>query len=143
MRRGFQLIMRIRVWPRPESAEQLRSFVGLAGYYRRFVPGFSKSAAPLHAMLPPVNQGKGKPAREVRTFTLNQEAQEAFEQLKGALCEAPVLAYPNFTAPFVLEIDASLKGLGACLSQVGGDGCRHLVAYASRGLRGAEINLLP
>lgn len=129
-------IQRVRDWPIPQTAEQLRSFLGLAGYYRRFVKGFSQIAAPLHALLPPVT--KGKNVKRVREFRWNEEAQAAFDQLKQALVNTPVLAYPDFGRPFVLEVDASLKGLGACLIQEDAEGRKHPVAYASRGLRGVE-----
>ena len=79
----------------------------------------------------------GKPAKLVEW---SSEADKAFRELKRTLCEAPVLAYPCFDKEFMLEVDASLRGLGACLSQVGEDGAVHPVAYASRGLRGAERN---
>ena len=73
-------------------------------------------------------------------FEWSTEANESFVFLKNALCEAPVLAFPRFDRDFTLEVDASLRGLGACLSQFSDDGDLHPVAYASRGLRGAERN---
>ena len=69
---------------------------------------------------------------------MDAEAQDAFDKLKGALTQAPVLAYPDFSRAFVLEVDASLHGLGACLTQKDADGNGHPISYASRGLRGAE-----
>ena len=65
-------------------------------------------------------------------FQWTQERQEGFDQLKKALIEAPVLAYPDYTKPFILETDALLKGLGAVLSQKGDDNEVHIIAYASR-----------
>lgn len=128
-------IRRIVEWPVPQGAADLRAFMGLAGYYRRFVSNFAKIASPLHAILPAITKGKHKP---VDKFSWNAEAQSAFDKLKQVLVQAPVLAYPDFKQPFVLEIDASLKGLGACLGQRDERGRLHPVAYASRGLRGAE-----
>ena len=128
-------IQRIQDWPVPKGSEELRSFLGLASYYRRFVKGFATIAAPLHALLPPVK--KGKP-RAVAGIAWNANAHAAFEELKQVLVQAPVLVYPDFRRPFVLEVDASLKGLGACLAQRDQEGRLHPVAYASRGLRGAE-----
>ena len=132
-------IEKIENWPVPQNAEELRSFLGLAGYYRRFVGNFSRLAAPLHALVPPA-QVKGRPKRNNPKFVWGTEAQGAFDELKRALTQTPVLAYPDFSRAFVLEIDASLKGLGACLAQEDLAGKRHPIAYASRGLRGAEAN---
>jgi hypothetical protein len=129
-------IKRIEDWPIPKTGAQLRSFLGLAGYYRRFVPGFSKIAAPLHALVPSL--AKGNSRSKPSPFCWSSEAQVAFDTLKQTLTQAPVLAYPDFSRPFVLEIDASLQGLGACLAQCDKEGKRHPVAFASRGLRGAE-----
>lgn len=131
-------IQRIKDWPVPQTAAHLRSFLGLAGYYRRFVRSFSKMAAPLHALVPSLVKGSGKFKKH--TFVWSKEAQAAFDDLKGALTQAPVLSYPDFARPFVVEVDASLQGLGACLAQVDVDGKRHPVAFASRGLRGVEAN---
>ena len=127
----------VRDWPIPSGHSQLRSFLGLASYYRRYVKGFSAIAAPLHKLSVRPTEQAGKSARP---FIWSAEANEAFETLKRALCETPVLAFPRFDRDFVLEIDASLRGLGACLSQYDESGNLHPVAYASRGLRGAERN---
>ena len=131
-------VQRVKDWPVPTRSGELRSFLGLAGYYRRFIAGFSKIVAPLHELLPSLV--KGKPVVNQKKFEWTAEADEAFCRLKQVLTEAPVLKYPDFTKPFVLEVDASLKGLGACLAQEDEQGRRHPVAYASRGLRGAERN---
>ena len=131
-------IQKVLDWPVPTNCDELRSFLGLASYYRRFVKGFSSRAAPLHAILPPTVKGKHR--KQLNTFVWSQEAQSAFDDLKSALTSVPVLKYPDFSRPFVLEIDASLKGLGACLMQEDSEGVLHPVAYASRGLRGAEKN---
>lgn len=128
-------IDRILQWPTPSNMEQVRSFLGLASYYRRFVKGFSQIAGPLHALVGKAGSKVGNPPVQ---YMWTAEAENAFCVLKAALTKAPVLAYPRFDKDFVLEIDASLKGLGACLSQEGPDKKLHPVAYASRGLRGAE-----
>ena len=70
-----------------------------------------------------------------------KECQEGFDALKHALTTAPVLAYPDYTQPFILETDASLKGLGAVLSQKGKDGEVRIIAYASRSLRPSERSM--
>ena len=79
---------------------------------------------------------------ELPEFCWTQECQEGFDQLKKALIKAPVLAYPDYTKPFILETDASLKGLGAVLSQKGDDNEVHVVAYASQSLRPSEKSML-
>ena len=130
-------VERVSSWPVPKTSDQLRSFLGLASYYRRFVPNFSAIAAPLHSL---TNKSDEKAGKSNRLPPWPDDADAAFRELKKLLCQAPVLAYPCFSKEFSLEVDASLKGLGACLTQVGEDGLAHPVAYASRSLRGAEKN---
>lgn len=103
--------------------KEVRQFLRMASYYRRFIKGFAKIAEPLHA-LTCMNE----------VFNWTPGCQAAFHALIQKLTEAPVLAYPHFQEPFVLETDASIKGLGAILSQRQGDGKMHPVAYASRAL---------
>ena len=122
---------RERSWPTPTNVEQLRSFLGLASYYRRFVRDFAKVAEPLHALTGKVRLKAGKTNVP---FLWIEEADKSFRSLQAALCETPVLAYPCFEHDFILETDASTKGLGACLCQADDDGKLHPVAYASRGL---------
>ena len=116
----------VKSYPAPTNVHKLRSFNGLASYYKRFVPNFARIARPLHNLT----------KKDVKFFWTNK-CQEAFEQLRGKLIEAPVLAYPDFKLPFKLETDASGSGLGAVLSQEH-DGVTRPVAYASRSLHGAE-----
>ena len=78
---------------------------------------------------------------ELTEFVWSKECQEGFDALKHALTTAPVLAYPDYSQPFILETDASLKGLGAVLSQKGKDGEVHIIAYASRSLRPSERSM--
>ncbi|KAJ8020637.1 hypothetical protein HOLleu_40281 [Holothuria leucospilota] len=132
-------IEKIMKWPTPTTSIELSSFLGLASYYRRFVPGFAKIAAPLHSLKAKGGTAGKKDLTNTR-ITWNDEAEKSFTSLKELLSTAPVLIYPNFEKEFVLEIDASLKGLGACLMQKDEKGYLHPVAYASRGLRGAEKN---
>ena len=138
---------KIRAWPTPVSHEHLASFVGLASYYRRFIPAFSTIAAPLHAIIAKgrAETAKGRSGLKAgkppsSKFVWSKEADQSFNELKRLLSEAPVLAYPQFDKEFILETDASLLGLGACLCQADGEGNVHPIAYASRGLRGAERN---
>ena len=79
--------------------------------------------------------------QETRTFEWTVEHQEAFDALKEALCTAPVLGYPDFTREFILETDASLKGLGTVLSQQQKDGSICVIAYASRSLCPSERSM--
>jgi hypothetical protein len=142
------LIKDIQDWKQPDSVKQLRSFMGLASYYRRFVNGFASIATPLHNLLGGTKKRKkNKQADQKKPLTDDEfrkrwddHCDQAFEELKKKLTTSPVLAYPDFKQPFILETDASLQGLGAVLSQVQ-DGKQVVIAYASRGLRGAEKNM--
>ena len=140
-------IRAVRDWPTPKSETQLRSFLGLAGYYRRFVPGYARIAAPLHATLTgTIKKGRCAPKTTHQvpnaefTTRWGMDCDEAFATLKEKLTTAPVLGYPDFTLPFTLETDASFRGLGAVLSQVQG-GQRVVLYYASRGLKTHERNM--
>lgn len=99
--------VKVREFPVPTDVTKLRQFLGLASYYRRFIPRFAKVAGPLHSL-----------TKKNVQFQWTGETQFAFETLKELLCTAPVLAYPKFGSgcEFVLETDASLAGLEAiCL----------------------------
>ena len=115
-------------WPRPRDTHQLRSFMGLCGYYRRFIAGFADTAAPLHALT-----GKGV------HFCWGPEQETAFVALKEKLTTAPVLGMPENAGQYILDTDASDVGLGAVLSQVQ-DGEERVIAYASRTLQKPERN---
>ncbi len=114
--------------PRPTSKTQVRAFLGLAGYYRCFIPNFSSLAAPLTDLT-----RKGQP--EIVPWGPTED--EAFQRVKAALTSEPVLRAPDFNCPFLLQTDASNTGLGAVLSQVQ-DGDEHPVIYISRKLTPAE-----
>lgn len=132
----------VRDWKTPTNLAELRSFLGFASYYRRFIAGFAKMAAPLHYVVAQLSPGvkKGKTPRRALGPVWTAECEEKFCQLKKALVSAPVLAYADFQRPFVLEIDASHAGLGAVLSQEHGGKLRP-IAYASRALRPTERNM--
>lgn len=116
----------VRNFPVPTTLKEVQRFLGLAGWYHRFIPHFSEIAAPLHALK----------SRDV-VWEWTMECQQAFDKLKSALQKTPVLASPDFTKGFKVQTDASDVGLGAVLTQ-DHDGAEHVIAYASRLLHGAE-----
>lgn len=119
---------------------ELRTFLGFVSYYRRFVEGFAKLAAPLHKLVAEATGGKsGKKSKQGFIEVWSAQCEEAFGTLKQRLSTAPVLAYADFAKPFIVEVDASYAGLSAVLSQEV-DGKVRPVAYASRTLRPAERN---
>lgn len=131
-------------WPAPTCPEELRTFLGMVGYHRRGIQGFAQIASPLYNL---INQSPCKKKRKGRkpvmingSWSWLECHQEAFETLKGKLINAPILAFPDFSKPFVLEVDASHQGLGAILMQ-DQDAGRRVIAYASRGLRKPERNM--
>ena len=110
----------------PDTYTKVKSFVGLVGHYRRFIKGFTNIATPLYDL----TRGENKDKKSEH-LDLPQEAREAFDCLKAACLQAPIPAFPDFDKPFLLEMDASGKGLGAVLLQKQSDGRYHPIAYAS------------
>ena len=110
----------------PRTYTEIRAFLGLVGHYRQFIKGFAKIAQPLNERL----AGKGA-SRKSEQVSLSKEALEAFQALKRACMNSPVLAFANYTKDFILETHASKEGLGAVLSQKQEDGQFHPVAYGS------------
>ena len=132
----------VKKWPTPTTLKELRSVVGFMSYYRRYVPSFTQQARPLHKLIAElVKKFPGK--RRAKNVQLAEywttECQAAFDSLKEALVTSPVLAYPRYGEPFILETDSSEFGLGAVLYQIQ-DGKRRIIAYGSRGLRRGETN---
>ena len=109
-------------WKAPKSVTEVRGFLGLAGYYRRFIPNFSRIAKPMTELL-----------EKDTSFVWTASREEAFQTLKKQLTTAPVLAQPDITKPFDVYCDASGTGLGCVLMQEG-----RVIAYASRQLRKHE-----
>ncbi|GFV16328.1 retrovirus-related Pol polyprotein from transposon 412 [Trichonephila clavipes] len=118
----------VKNWKRPENLRELRSFLGLCTYYRKFVKGFSNIARPLHKL----TENKQK-------FQWTKECEDSFLQLKEALTSSPILIYPQPDKPFILDTDASNESVGAVLSQEI-DGQERVVAYWSKCLSKPERN---
>ena len=129
-------IEKVQNWPTPKSADDLRSFLAFAGYYRRFIKDFSRIARPLTEILPPTSPKKGRKAESTLWNWTDRELQ-VFNHLKELLSTPPILAYPDFSVPFELHTDASAKALGAVLYQTQ-NGLKRVIAYASRALNKAE-----
>ena len=119
----------------PETYTETRTFLSLVGHYRWFIKGFAQITQPLNEHL----TGEGA-SRKSEQVSLSEEALEAFEPLKQACKNSPVLAFADYTKEFLLETDASKEGLGAVLSQKQEDGWFHPVAYGSRALTMHEKN---
>ncbi|CAA7041521.1 unnamed protein product [Microthlaspi erraticum] len=117
-------IKSIAEWPRPRNASEIRSFLGLAGYYRRFVKGFASMASPMTRLT-------GKDV----WFELSAECEKCFGKLKDMLTSTPVLTIPRPDEPYTVYTDASKTGLGCVLMQHGS-----VIAYGSRQLRKHECN---
>ena len=118
----------VRDFPVPQNVEELRTFMGLANYYRHFVKGFVHIASPLNAL-----------TKKGVKFEWTQSCADVFDKLKRALVSAPILGYPDFSKVFLLFVDASSTGIGFTLAQVQNDK-ELVIAYNGRGLNQAEKN---
>ena len=115
----------VATWPQLRSTRGLRGFLGLAGYYRKFIQGFGVIAAPLTRLL------------HRDAFSWDEEAEAAFQALKGALTTGPVLQMPNFDEQFMEDCDASGVGFGAVLHQDAGP-----IAFFSRSFTARHLKLV-
>ncbi|GKA92945.1 putative reverse transcriptase domain-containing protein [Tanacetum coccineum] len=114
----------VKNWKDPTTSSEIRSFLGLAGYYRRFIANFSKIAKPLTSL-----------TQKNQKYVWGVEQEEAFQTLKNNLCDAPILSLPDGVEDFVVYCDASNQGLGCVLMQR-----NKVIAYASRQLKIHEKN---
>ena len=150
-------IEKVKNYPRPVNLTQLRGFLGLAKYYRKFIKDFAKIAKPLNDLTKGM---KGKPLeirdgikmkrkksekeknKEDEGFMNNwgEKQEEAFKAIKKKLISAPILIYPDFKKEFILYTDASNIALGAVIHQKGDDGLEHVIAYENKTLNKAEQN---
>jgi hypothetical protein len=119
----------VKKFPIPKTITQLRSFLGLASYYRKFIRDFSRIAGPLNKLL-----------KKNVNFQWTLQQQQAFDYFKDRLITSPILIYPDWTKEFILFTDASTFALGAVLSQKDAQDQERVVAYASRSLLPAERN---
>ena len=118
----------VKNWPKPRNVTEIKSFLGFAGYYRKFLLNFSMTASPLIKL-----------TRKNQKFLWTNECDLAFEKLKDMLTSAPLLSFPNDEDIFILDTDASLSGIGAVLSQLQG-GHEKVISYASRTLSKSQRN---
>ena len=128
----------IQDWPRPTNVQEVRQFLGLASYYRRFVREFARFAAPLQDLLRTGDELLHRQKKRPIPWTAGAES--SFQLLKRKLIEAPVLAQPDVHQLFRIETDASEWALGCVLLQGGDDGLLHPIAFDGRKLKGAELN---
>ena len=121
-------IKAVRTWPSPCTAKDVKSFLGLCSYYRRFVRGFADIARPLYRL-----------TENQREFWWTSECEDAFRRLKTLLTTAPILAFPTADGLFILDTDASNTGLGTVLSQIQ-EGEEKVIAFHSKSLSKSERN---
>ena len=118
----------VQEFPTPKKVKEVRSFLGLAGYYRRFIKDFSKIASPMIDL-----------TKKDQEFRWTEECEQAFNDLKQRLISPPILAYPNYSEPYILQTDASRDSVGMILAQVQ-DSTERVIAYAGKRLSPNEKN---
>ena len=128
----------VKNWPKPKTLNDIRSFLGFVGYYRKFIQNFSSKARPFSDLLQ--GQELSKESFWRKLIECGPEQQIAFDELKEVCCVAPVLAYANYTQPFILHTDSSLDGLGSVLYHKDLGGQLRVIAYASRSLNISQRN---
>ena len=120
----MEKVRAIQEWKTPTNVKEIRSFLGLANYYRRFIEGFSRRATPLTELL-----------KKGIAWKWSDRCQASFEDLKAAMMKDPVLAHPDITKPFEVQTDTSNFALRGVLLQKG-----HPISYKSKKLFEAEKN---
>ena len=118
----------IKEFPAPKCQKDIKRFLGLCGFYRQCIEGFSRITVPLSELL-----------KKDKIWVWGAEEQSAFEILKEALCKEPILRHPDFTKPFEVHCDSSDRAIGASLMQLDGD-ISYPVSYFSRKISGSELN---
>ena len=119
-------VQAIKEMPAPINVNEVRSFLGMCGFYRKYVPNFAKICCPLYAL-----------TKESVKFIWKKIEDQAFEELKELMTKAPILKHPNFNYPFIIETDASDKGLGTVLIQRY-EGSTSVIQYINRALQPCE-----
>ena len=119
----------IKLIPVPNTVKEVRSFLGLSGYYRRFIKNYATISAPLTKL---------RTKTCTTQFNWTADCENAFTLLKTSLCKSPVLVHLKFGREFLLQTEASDIGLGAILSQLDDNGVERPIAYASKILSGRE-----
>ena len=122
-------VIKVKDFPTPRNVDEVRSFLGLANYYRKCIQNFSHMAHPINTLL-----------KKNMVFQWNQSQQEAFDLLKEKLISSPILRHPDMTKPFILMTNASGYAIGAVLGQQIGEVKDNVIAYASRALKKHEKN---
>jgi len=130
-------VEKVKNWPTPSNEEELRSFLGLSGYYRRFIHNYASIVAPLEKLCIGTWNKKNKVRQKSQPWNWHKEQEESFAHLKWCLTNAPILAFPKREGRFILDTDASHDSIGAVLSQMQ-DGHEKVIAYASHKLSKAE-----
>ena len=124
-----QKTAKVATWPVPTSRRETQQFLGFANYYRHFIKDFARLARPLHRL-----------TEQTALFVWTEDCQTSFDRLRQCLCSAPVLAYANYSKPFILDTDASDTGIRGVLSQLDDDGKERVIAYGSSGgSRGGQL----
>jgi hypothetical protein len=138
-------IEKVKGIKQPETLKEIRSFLGMCSYYRKFIKDFSKIAKPLMVLTKQENWGEeipgtkvGKKKKKDRKIEWTEKQEKAFQELKEKLIKYPILRYPNFDTEFILATDASGVTIGAVLMQKDKEGKEYNIAYASKSLNETE-----
>ena len=117
----------ISSWPRPKTPKQIRSFLGMTNYYKKFIDRYAQRSAPLRDLL----------SKEV-PFEWGEAQEKSFQDLKTALLSPPILRFPDSSRPYFLQTDASIDGISYILGQSDDQGRKYVISYGGRGLRPCE-----